>query len=153
MRKKRFVEKTTKSYNPAPIEHHISLSSVLYWSTILFMTLMNFLVAVILVPFFIMASSVELYLTVAIFGLLFGQIFNILITRIEHLERHHHLFASVFIPLIAIIALLTVLSLAQKTSDALGIVQAQNPRITILVYIAAFITPNTIARLLAAAKQ
>jgi hypothetical protein len=129
-------------------EHARASSSVLYWSTILFLTMMNFFVAMVLVPFFLAAPTFQLYLTVAIFGLLFGQLFNILITRIEFLERHHHLFASIFIPLIAIIALLIVLSSAESIAAVLGITITQNPKITMVIYIAAFLAPNTLSRLL-----
>ncbi|MFH1181643.1 MAG: hypothetical protein V1702_01675 [Candidatus Woesearchaeota archaeon] len=129
-------------------EHNRSASAVLYWSTILFLTMMNFFVALVLVPFSLAAPTFQLYLAVAIFGLLFGHLFNILITRIEFLERHHHLFASIFIPLIAIVALLIVLSAAESIAAVLGITVTQNPKITMVIYIAAFLTPNTLSRIM-----
>jgi|WetSurMetagenome_2_1015567.scaffolds.fasta_scaffold387815_2 hypothetical protein len=146
MQKKRYAAKTTRKSEPEA--HSRAASSILYWSTILFLTLMNFIVAIILVPFFLATPTLQLYLTIAIFGLLFGQLFNVLITRIEYLERHHHLFASIFIPLIAIVALLAVLSLSRSLASVLGVQITQNPRITILVYIASFILPYSTSRLL-----
>lgn len=129
-------------------EHDRAVSSMLYWSAILFLTMMNFFVAIVLVPFFLAAPTFQLYLTVAIFGLLFGQMFNILITRIEHLERHHHIFASMFIPLIAIISLLIVVSSLNSIAAVLGITITQNPQITMVIYISAFLLPNTLSKIL-----
>jgi hypothetical protein len=146
MQKRRYAAKTTRKSEPE--EHSRAASSVLYWSTILFLTLMNFIVAIILVPFFLATQSLQLYLTIAIFGLLFGQLFNVLITRIEYLESHHHLFASIFIPLIAVVALLAVLSLSRSLASVLGVQITQNPRITILVYVATFLLPYSMSRLL-----
>jgi hypothetical protein len=149
MPKRQSRVKIMRNYRRDAEVHSRSASSVLYWSTILFLTMMSFFVAMVLVPFFLAAPSFQLYLAVAIFGLLFGQLFNILISRIEYLERHHHLFASIFIPLIAIISVLTVLSLAQSIASALGTEMTQNPRITFVIYISAFLIPNILSRILA----
>lgn len=125
-----------------------SSSQILYWSTILFLTLMNFFVAMVLVPFFLAAPSFALYMSVAIFGLLFGQLFNLLMTKIEDLERHHHIFASTFIPLIGLASMLAALSSVESIASSLHITLTQNPKVTVLIYVAAFLLPNAVTRII-----
>ncbi|MBN2454786.1 hypothetical protein JXB11_04545 [Candidatus Woesearchaeota archaeon] len=131
----------------ADLAYRRTANMILYWSTILFLTLMNVLIALVLTPFLFASETPQLYLMMVIFGLLFGYIFNLLITRIEFLERHHHFFAAIFIPLIAIITILTIISSIDHIASILNITISQDPKITVLVYGAAFMLPYTLGRI------
>lgn len=86
---------------------------ILYWLVILMLTICNFLIFIILIPFVLILRSTHLFLVVGAIGLVFGFIFSFLINDIEHLEPKHHRFAAGFIPAIGIINIFILINIEQ----------------------------------------
>jgi hypothetical protein len=120
----------------------------LYWSGLLFLTVMNFVIAFILLPLTLLLHGWTPYVLVIVFGLLFGVIFDFLIKDLEHLEKRHHLFAAIVIPVISIVDLFLIQSIAKSISVVLNIKLAQNPMIAGSLYLLAFLGPFTYSYLI-----
>ncbi len=120
----------------------------LYWSGLLFLTVMNFVIAFILLPLTVLLRGWSTYVLVTVFGLLFGVIFDFLIKDLEHLERRHHLFAAIVIPIISIVDLFLIQSIARSLSSVLKIPLTQNPLIAGSLYLLAFLGPFTYSYLI-----
>ena len=115
----------------------------LYWSGLLFLTVMNFTIAVILLPLMLLMEGWVVYIIVGIIGLLFGFIFDFLIRDLEHLEKRHHLFAAGVIPMIAILDLFLIQLVAKNIASILRIQVVQNPLMLGSLYLLAFLMPFT----------
>jgi hypothetical protein len=148
VQKKARYELNMPQFSAREIEFKRTASLILYWSTILFLTLMNFMIALVLTPFLLATPTIQLYLIIALLGLFFGYIFNLLITRIEFLEKQHHFFAAFFIPFVAVITILTILSSVGSIAATLGLEITQDPEITLTLYAAAFIAPYVLSRIM-----
>ena len=84
-----------------------------YWLILLMLTICNFLIFAILIPFVLILKSTHLFIIIGAVGLIFGFVFNFLINDIEHLEPRHHKFAAGFIPVIGIINIFILISIGR----------------------------------------
>ena len=123
------------------IKYNVSMSFVVYWTVLLVLTLANFVVSILLIPFLLILKPVLLELIVATLGLIFGLLFNLVIRDIEHVEIKHHLMAAVFIPAVAIINIFVVVSVANSIAERIKIPLEQNPVFTSVIYVVMFLLP------------
>ena len=114
---------------------------IIYWTSLVVLTICNFVVAVALVPFLLVVTTEALYLIVFALGLVFGFLFNTLITDIEHLEKRHHVFAGFFIPMIGLLDLFIMVDVANYLSFVLRLNTIHSPLQVSLVYVLAFVIP------------
>ncbi len=122
-----------------PLYHYSR--NIVFWTTILVLLISNLIVALVLVPVFILTTSAYVYILIAVFGLMLGMIFNHLISDIEHLRRGHHVFAAFFIPALAVVNILFILPAANALSSLLRFNAVQNPLSVASVYVLAFLLP------------
>ena len=113
----------------------------LYWTGIAFLLVINFLITILLLPFILIMKGLSVYFIVASMGMLFGLIFNFLIKDLEHLERRHHLFAGLLIPLIAIMNLFVINFISRNMAVILNIRISHNPLVAGSIYLLAFMAP------------
>ena len=138
------IDKTAKILERNEKHKYVSIqfSRLLYWMSLLVLTVCNFLIAVVLVPFILMLSSTQVYFAVGLLALVFGLLFNFLIRDIEHLEPEHHGFALLFIPIVSLVNLYLMLTVAGKLANALHIVHPNHSMLRIsLVYLIVFVIP------------
>ena len=122
-------------------EYAVYSSSILYWTTLLVLLVSNLLVAIVLIPFLVVIDSGFIYLIIALLGFVFGILFNHLIRDIEHLERHHHVAATVFIPLVAVLNLFAIIPVTNTVRMLLELGPIQSPVVIAATYVCAFILP------------
>lgn len=127
------------------MEMQKSAQNILYWQTILVMFIANMFIAIVLVPILLMVTGFFAGVVVGILGLLFGMIFDHLVRDIQHLKKHHHLFAGVFIPAVAVFNLFIITRVANKAAPLLGLTGRQDSFILSLVFIVAFLLPYLIS--------
>lgn len=127
------------------IEYKISMNFIVYWTVLLVLTLANFVISIILVPFLLILKPFLVELIVAFLGIIFGLLFNLVIRDIEHIETKHHLAAAVFIPAIAIINIFVVVSIANSIAERIRIPLQQNPVFVSVVYVFMFLLPYGIS--------
>ena len=120
---------------------------LIYWFSLLILTVCNLLVAVFLVPFILVLQGAFVYIIIGVLGLIFGLLFNHVIQNIEHLELRHHVFAAIFIPLIAVINIFVMVTAANRISEILQLTIELNPLMLSSVYVSLFLIPYVISLL------
>jgi hypothetical protein len=128
------------------IEYKRGMNFIVYWLVLLVLTIANFMISVILVPFLLVFKPLQLEITVAVLGLVFGLLFNHLILNIEHVRARQHYAAAIFIPVIAILNIFIMVAVANGLSANLTRVGGNftvhtNPYVVAMIYVAAFLIP------------
>lgn len=118
-----------------------SHNRLLYWTTILVLAICNFLISILIVPLLLVVNQPQVFVIIAMLGFFFGFVFNLLVTKIEHLEIKHHVFAAVFIPVISIINIFILVNLTNKLVSITKIGSSQNSLTISIIYVAAFMLP------------
>lgn len=120
---------------------HAQTSRLLYWLALLVLIICNMLIAVFLVPFLLVLGGTVIYFMVSVIGFVFGLFFNLLIRDIEDLEVHHHLFATVLIPLLSLVNIAIMVSASNRIAEIIKVSFKIDPIILSLFYVGAFLVP------------
>ncbi|MCX8146963.1 MAG: hypothetical protein N3D84_00670 [Candidatus Woesearchaeota archaeon] len=132
-------------YSEGKAEKHLEFKKrfnfTVYWTVLLVLTIGNFLISVILIPFLLVFKPVHLALIVSILGIIFGLMFNLIIRDIEHIEKEHHLIAAIFIPSIALINIFVMVNIANNLAARLKLPAHENAFLISLLYVIVFIIP------------
>jgi hypothetical protein len=121
---------------------YISMNRVLYWSAIVVIVLGNFIISMFLIPFLLVLKRFSLDIIIVAIAFAFGLLFNLLITDIEHVEKKHHLFALIIIPLIALINFVMMVNISNALGESMNLpISRQNPYFISLLYVIAFVLP------------
>lgn len=126
---------------------HDHSHKVVYWTILLVLLIANFMISMVLIPFLIIINKIVLFTITASLGALFGVVFSHLIFDLEHLERRHHIFAAVFIPLIGIINIYLMIQVAESVAALFQLQSYQDPFTIALVYAIFFLLPYVITAL------
>ena len=160
MRKKKKIDLAEKGWSDKDIKKAASIlekaesydkhfSKIVFWSALIVIIFANLVVSLILIPFLVVLSQVLLYFVIVLLAGSIGFLYNLLITDIQHLEKKHHVAASIIIPILAIANLIAVILMSNKFME-----QAQvnnlphNPIIMGIVFVAAFILPYLVGKLI-----
>ena len=135
-------------YSPDKQENHYgylrSVSPLLYWLGLLVAIVANLIISAFLIPFFLILTSIQLYVVIATMGLIFGLMFNLILRDIEHVDYRHHVMAGVFIPVLGFITIYVVVNLANTFARIMKSQIHQSPIILSLIYVVTFSTPYLI---------
>ncbi len=122
--------------------HDVHFAKIVFWTAIVVVIFANLMVSLVLIPFIVVFESWALYLVVILLAGSIGFLYNYLITDIGHLERHHHVAASIIIPIIALANMLITVTVSNRFMVELKIPNtAHDPWIVSIVFMAAFILP------------
>ncbi len=128
--------------------YDLQFSKIVFWSAIVVVVFANILIAGVLIPFLIALNQWVLYSAVIILGGTVGFLYNFLITDIGHLERKHHVWAGILVPLLALGNIITVVLLSNRFIQDAKIQNVQhNPYLIGIVFVIAFILPYIIDRI------
>lgn len=129
-------------------KHDVHFSKIVFWSALVVIIFANLVVSLILIPFLIVLNQLVLYAIVVLLAGTIGFLYNFLVTNIGHLERKHHLWAGVLVPLIALANVVVMVLVSNRFITDL---QVNNPLhnawLTALVFAVAFILPYAAGRL------
>ena len=126
----------------------LQFSKIVFWSAMVVVVFANILIAGVLIPFLIALNQWALYSAVIILGGTVGFLYNFLITDIGHLERKHHVWAGILVPLLALGNIITVVLLANRFIQDAKIQNVQhNPYSIGVVFVVAFILPYILDRI------
>lgn len=125
------------------------MNPVLYWVTLIVAIIGNMIISVVLIPFLIaIQSTIALYAIVALLGLAFGFLFNVLLIDIEHIDPRHRVIAGIFIPVLALINIYIVVNITNTINQLIFKTQLQENALIIgAVYVIAFIGPYAFTKL------
>ena len=84
------------------MKHDAHFSKIVFWSSLIVVVIANFLVSLMLIPFLIVLNRLVLYSVIVILALVMGFLYTFLIRDIGHLDKKHHISASIILPLIAV---------------------------------------------------
>ncbi len=130
------------------LRYDVHFSRIVFWSAIIVIVFANIVVAGVLIPFLIALNQVVLYSAVIILAGTVGFLYNFLITDIGHLERKHHLWASVLVPILALGNIVAVVLLSNRFIEDAQIQNVQHDPYSIaLVFAVAFILPYIVDRI------
>ncbi len=115
--------------------HDQHFSRMVFWSALLVIIVANIVVSSVLVPFLIVLNKAVLYGLVVILAGTVGFLYNFLITDIGHLERKHHLWAAIIVPVVALTNMLVMVAISNRFITDL---QVQNPPHNIWIVAAVF---------------
>lgn len=118
---------------------HPALDYVLHWFLFFIILVANLSVFFYMIPFLILVHSFVTYLLLAILGLGLGTVFDIVISDLTHLEKHHHFFMGLIIPAITVVLFLLVMHYIQSNSS-IGVLFAHPLGIS-LTYAVSVMTP------------
>jgi hypothetical protein len=126
-----------------------SVAGIIFWISLLAAIVGNFIITVILVPFLVMLEDkVTLYIIVMIMGIVFGALFNFLLSDIEHLDHHHHVMTGVVIPVLAVINVYIMVNVSKAVGTIISVTVNQNALVIAIIYVAMFIVPYIINSIL-----
>jgi len=137
-------------HHPDKQEKHIQFSKdmnwIIYWTVILVLTICNFLISLVLIPFLLILKPTLIEIIVVVLGFVFGLFFNHLIWEIEHVEKKHHYVAALLIPVIAIANIFFMVTVADglaiQAKELIGIEGIhENPFLVSILYVGAFTLP------------
>ncbi len=132
-------------YSKDKLDKHAQFQSsthpIIYWVGLIIAIVGNFLIAVTLIPFLMILNSLQIYIILGIVGFVFGQLFNILIKDIEHVDEKHHLMAGVFIPTIALITVYVMTNVANKFNVILQNENTHSAVVLSIIYLVCFSAP------------
>lgn len=130
------------------LRYDVHFSRIVFWSAIIVIIFANIVVAGVLIPFLIALNEWVLYSAVIILAGMVGFLYNFLITDIGHLERKHHLWAGILVPLLALGNIMVVVILSNKfIQDAQIPNVQQDPYVIGVVFAVAFILPYVVDKM------
>ena len=134
--------------------HDVHFSKIVFWSALVVIIFANLLVSLILVPFLTVLNQEMLYLLIIILAGTIGFLYNFLITDIGHLEKKHHLLASIIVPVAALVNLAVIVFISNKWITELKINnQPHNFWIIAIIFVAAFLLPTLVSRIRAYIRE
>ncbi len=111
------------------------------WTALALLIFINFLGALLLVPFLLFFEGIPQYVLIVLFGIGFGLLFNLMIHSIEHLGNKHHIIAGIIIPCCAVLDLIILFGILHQAVQKLQLTVTYNYALIVLVFICAFLFP------------
>lgn len=126
----------------------VHANRILFWTAFIIIIIGNLLISIFLVPFLMVLNRQGIDLVIVVLGIAFGLLFNFIITDIEYLSKGHHYTAGIVIPLVAVINFFIITRLANSFAKLLGLGVRHDPYTISIIYVAAFIAPFVIDRII-----
>lgn len=126
--------------------HIAFLHKRVYWILFAVIIAANFAVSIALLPLLVALNGIFLYLVLAVLGIVLGFLFELVIRSIEHLEKRHHIFLAMVIPLTALANVFAMTNVSNDLAKTLNLVNFNNSVAVALVYSISFVLPYGIYR-------
>jgi hypothetical protein len=111
------------------------------WTALTLLIFVNFLGALLLVPFLLFFEGLPQYVLIVLFGVGFGLLFNLMIHSIEHLGDKHHIIAGILVPCFALLDLVILFGILDQAVQKFQITITHNYALIVLVFLCAFLIP------------
>jgi hypothetical protein len=146
------IEKTVKIFEEGRNKKSktiLFIDWIAYWSALIIAIIGNMVLSVLLIPFLLVASSSFLYPALAIIGIAFGFVFNIILKDIEQIEKTKHIIIGMFLPALALINVYIITQLSNHLAYLMKLPYGvHKPVIVSIVYSVSFVIPYVITQLL-----
>ncbi|MBI4143496.1 hypothetical protein HY487_01275 [Candidatus Woesearchaeota archaeon] len=135
--------KNAKKSKPKDV---IFIEKQIFWILLAIIIAANFAVSVALLPLLVALNGVLLYSAVTILGIVFGLLFELVIRGMDHLEKKHHFFLAILIPVVAMSNVFIVSRMSNSLVQKFGFANSHNPIFISVAYSASFALPYVISR-------
>jgi hypothetical protein len=123
-------------------QHDLFYSKMVFWSALVVIIFANLIVSLVLIPFLIVLNQWLLYALIVLLAGTVGFLYNFLITDIKHLERKHHVWAGIIVPILALANMIVMVLVSNKFIADVNVNNAfHNPYIIAVVFAVSFILP------------
>ncbi len=133
----------TKQFKPERIKF---LEKKIFLVLLMLIIAGNFAIAVALIPILLVVRGLALYLILAVMGLFFGLLFELVIRSIEYFERKHHIILVILIPIISLAIVYVISKTSNSFTKSLNLNNFHDPVIVALVYAVSFVMPYLVYR-------
>jgi hypothetical protein len=128
--------------------HDAFFSKIVFYSSLLVIIFANLMISFAILFLAVALSSWLVYLVAIVLALVIGFLYNFLITDIGHIEKRHHVFALITIPLIALMNIIVMVLLANKIILDLGLNTGQhNIWILAITFALVFLLPSLVDKI------
>ncbi len=124
----------------------IFIEDRIYWILLVILIAANLAISAALIPILIALREEILLFIIILIGIVFGALFETVIRGIEHLEKRHHTFLAVFIPIMAFVAVFFISRLSNNLVKMMGLNNFHSPIIIAFVYAVSFVLPYIVCR-------
>jgi len=125
-----------------------SIEVALYWVFLFLVIVGNFIISVVLVPFFLVFRGFFLYFSLFFIGLSFGCLFGFILASLERMKTRQHIIWSIFIPALALINVGIFAVLSNKLIYLMKLsTPAHNPMLVGACYVFGYVIPSAILHL------
>jgi hypothetical protein len=135
------AEKTFKQAQAYKHPHMKILEASLYWFTLVIGVLGTIILSGVLIPVLIVGSSTWAYIMAGVFGFVLGSLLIMIIRQMHWLESHHHVFISLFIPVVALFNFFVIASRVNSFNQSIGLNNFHDPTIVGIIYLVCFLVP------------
>ncbi len=156
MKREKIRQKSVKRKSVVPIQREIAaveqglrkkqgieqkMQRFVSWTALALLIFVNFLGALLLVPFLLFFEGLPQYVLIVLFGLGFGLLFNLMIHSIEHLGDKHHIIAGILVPCFALLDLVILFGILDQAVQKFQIAITYNYALIVLIFLCAFLIP------------
>ena len=132
----------------------VHFSKIVFWSALIVTIFGNFIVSLILIPFLIVLNKWVLYGIVVLLAGSIGFLYKLLIMDIGHLEKKHHISASIAVPLIALANIIGMVLVSNKFIRDLKVENVQhNPVMVAIVFAVVLILPYVFSKIFSGFRE
>ena len=117
------------------------IEHIIYWLAIIIAIIGNMVVAIVLIPFFLVLPAFYLYPIIILLGVGFGFLYDILITDLEKMVQREMIKESIFIPALALISVGFMTHFANILADTWNLLITHTPLFVGMVYALVFVSP------------
>jgi len=117
------------------MQHFVAMTGIML------LIVVNFIGALLLIPFLLFFDGVSEYAIIIVFAVGFGMIFNLMIHSIEQLGDKHHIIAGIVVPFCGLFDIVILFTLLEKITKTLHIVHSYNYTFIVVLFVVAFIIP------------
>ena len=135
--------KNTKKNKPTDIKF---IHRRIYWILLAVIAVANFAISIALLPLLVALKGIFLYFILITLGITFGLLFELVIRSIEHLEKKHHIFLAILIPVAALVNIFIASRISNNLIEMLGLTNVHNSILIAIVYAISFVLPYVIYR-------
>ncbi len=95
--------------------HHQARHRLVFWVSSVLIGTVHLVLAVVIIPIFIVINMALLGLALALVALMAGLFYTFSLSRVQHLRTHHHITAGIILPVAVAVYVAFLVFLAQQT--------------------------------------
>ena len=134
------LEDEKKQEKHAHIKKHLTHFS--FWTLLLGVIVINFIMAISIVPFLLFLQGPIILISSIILGFLIGFMFNYMMLELEGLEDEHHVIIILLVPILGVLDVLLINAIMLRLSSLFSV--GYNYDAAVLLFVIFFLAPYVV---------